>query len=289
MPSTWAGSRSFELGEAGDIDHDPNQFTGGRKRGAAERSHGLPGLRLLGATLTIAGSHIGVGIDNEKPRVRRRAAPPCHLRDDRRLLPRSSVRRATCARMATWLLGLPRRNTNPPSRQSVARKMEGGISSAATITPAGTDLIGFTCQMPQHAITQITQIGCAGAEIGIVGRIVRCDFRIDRRAPRLDWRARRRRSAQTPARQDCRLRAARSGKKELLPRQRPRLRARARQDPAATPRAHRRGPGAPPPQIDVDGHHALREPNARAVPTRFRGRRISPRCDGQLDAFYRPS
>src|ERR1700730_7090819 len=38
--------------------------------------------------------------------------------------------------------------------------------------------------MSQHAIAEIAQIGCTGAEIGIVGGIERCDFRIDRRAPR---------------------------------------------------------------------------------------------------------
>ena len=58
-----------ELGEAGDIDHDPNGFTGGGKRGAAEGSKCLPSLRLFGTALTIARSHIGVGIDDEKPGV----------------------------------------------------------------------------------------------------------------------------------------------------------------------------------------------------------------------------
>ena len=46
------------------------------------------------------------------------------------------------------------------------------------------DLISFTRQMPQHTITQIAQIGCTGAEIRIAGPIIRCDFRIDRSAPR---------------------------------------------------------------------------------------------------------
>src|ERR1700704_396669 len=39
--------------------------------------------------------------------------------------------------------------------------------------------------MSQHAIPQIAQIGCARAEIRIFGHIVRRNFRIDRRAPRL--------------------------------------------------------------------------------------------------------
>ncbi len=38
--------------------------------------------------------------------------------------------------------------------------------------------------MSQHAITEIAQIGGTGAEIRIVGGLVRCDFRIDRSAPR---------------------------------------------------------------------------------------------------------
>ena len=61
---------AFELGEAGDIDHDPNQFTSGCKRRPIERGGYLPNLRLLGAALTIDGSHIGVGVDNEKPSIR---------------------------------------------------------------------------------------------------------------------------------------------------------------------------------------------------------------------------
>ena len=39
---------------------------------------------------------------------------------------------------STWLEGLPRRNTRPPPRQSVARNTDGGISSATTIAPDGT-------------------------------------------------------------------------------------------------------------------------------------------------------
>src|ERR1700687_1050035 len=38
--------------------------------------------------------------------------------------------------------------------------------------------------MPQHAIPEIAQIGCTGAEIGIAGAVIRCDFRIDRSVPR---------------------------------------------------------------------------------------------------------
>ena len=38
--------------------------------------------------------------------------------------------------------------------------------------------------MPQHAIAQVAQIGGAGPEIGIFGRIVGGDFRIDRGTPR---------------------------------------------------------------------------------------------------------
>ena len=151
------------------------------------------------------------------------------------------------------------------------------------------DLIGFTCQMPQHAITQIAQIGCTGAEIRIVGPIVRCDFRIDRSAPRPIGDLATGDQLQTPAPQDYRLRAAQSGKREWLPRHRPPASCASEMRSAWTPPAHRRGPGAPPPQIDIDGHHASREPNARAVPARFRGRRTSLRCDEQLDAFYRPS
>src|SRR6266550_3987454 len=40
------------------------------------------------------------------------------------------------ARMATWLLGLPRRNTNPPSCQSVAKKVEGVILAADDMPPS---------------------------------------------------------------------------------------------------------------------------------------------------------
>src|SRR6266852_5945138 len=39
--------------------------------------------------------------------------------------------------------------------------------------------------MSQHAIAEIAQIGGTGAEIRIAGSIIRCDFRIDRSAPRL--------------------------------------------------------------------------------------------------------
>jgi hypothetical protein len=66
--------------------------------------------------------------------------------------------------MATWLEGLPRRSTNPPSRQSVAKNIDGG--------------------MPQHAIAQVPQIGGAGTEISIVGTIERRDLRGKRCAPR---------------------------------------------------------------------------------------------------------
>src|SRR5258708_2886236 len=38
--------------------------------------------------------------------------------------------------------------------------------------------------MSQHAIAEIAQIGGTGAEITIAGSIIRCDFRIDRSAPR---------------------------------------------------------------------------------------------------------
>jgi len=36
----------------------------------------------------------------------------------------------------------------------------------------------------QHAITEIAQIGCTGAEIRIAGPLIRCDFQIDRTTPR---------------------------------------------------------------------------------------------------------
>ena len=41
----------------------------------------------------------------------------------------------------------------------------------------------------------------------------------------------------------------------------------------ATPRAHRQGPDAPPPEIAFDGYQASRQPNASAVQAQFRGGR----------------
>jgi hypothetical protein len=37
--------------------------------------------------------------------------------------------------------------------------------------------------MPEHAIAEIAQIRCTRAEIVILGRFIRCDFRIDRSIP----------------------------------------------------------------------------------------------------------
>src|SRR6266851_7865950 len=64
------GIEVFELGEAGDIDHDPDKFTAGCKRRPIECSNGLSSLRLLGTTLMIDGSRIRISIDDEKPCVR---------------------------------------------------------------------------------------------------------------------------------------------------------------------------------------------------------------------------
>ena len=46
------------------------------------------------------------------------------------------------------------------------------MSSAARITPDGTIWSDFACQMSQHAIPEIAQVGRTRPEIGIVGRII---------------------------------------------------------------------------------------------------------------------
>ena len=174
--------KHLKFGETRDIDHHLNRLAGGRQRRAMERSRRLPQLRLFVTTLTINSSRIAVGIDNEKSRV------------------------AVEQGIATVFEMI---DVYPHDHRHAARSRENGDMAArasaaqyqAAVTPiigqkhgrrhiVGRDddagrhgLIGFTRQMPQHAIAEVAQIGSTGAEIGIFRLIVGCDFRIDRRTP----------------------------------------------------------------------------------------------------------
>src|ERR1700736_2334574 len=46
------------------------------------------------------------------------------------------------------------------------------------------DLFGFACQIPQHAIAKVAQVGSTRAEIRIAGLLIGGDLWIDRVAPR---------------------------------------------------------------------------------------------------------
>lgn len=86
------------------------------------------------------------------------------------------------ARIATWLVGLPRRSTGRHRPNPSPRSEKAGChrpprwrrrARPARIAP----------QASQHAIAQVAQIGAAGAKIRITSLIIGSDFRINRGAP----------------------------------------------------------------------------------------------------------
>ncbi|HTE97581.1 MAG TPA: hypothetical protein VK621_02935, partial [Bradyrhizobium sp.] len=156
-PVDISGVESAKFGEAGDIDHDSNQFTRRRARRTGEFVSYLASFRLLGTTLIKTGSHIGVGIDNQKPRIRveQRVGAIFEMIDV------YAHNHGYAAR--------PRQNgdvaarASPPQYQPAILPIGGQEGRRRHIVSREDnawrhDLIRFTGQMSQNAIPQIAQI-----------------------------------------------------------------------------------------------------------------------------------
>ena len=77
------------------------------------------------------------------------------------------------ASMATWLEALPANSARPPPpAQSTDRNRLGVTSSPASTAPGGVASSSCARQRPEHPVADIGEVGGAGAEIVVGGRLI---------------------------------------------------------------------------------------------------------------------
>ena len=206
MPSQIAGSSASSSRRVGDVDHAP------RSRSPSAVTAGLiaapPGVAPCRA-LRRPRRRLEA-LARRSHRAETRAAPASPSSSG--LVGRPSVDRAEAddhrhaarARQHGDMAGgLPARERDaaaaaPVDREEARRRQV--VAEQDRALPASVDRRASPVSAREHAVAQVAQIGGAGAEILVVGRLVVGDLRVQRLAPGASPRRRRRRSPRAPAR-----------------------------------------------------------------------------------------